>query len=55
MSYTEKEKILLMAIRQALIIALGGIEDYLCMERSIVPLHKRKLSVFQKETQEEEA
>ena len=37
-----KERILLMAIRQALIIALGAIEDYLEMERSIVPRHKRK-------------
>lgn len=29
-----------MAIRQALIIALGAIEDYLHMERSIIPKHK---------------
>ena len=33
--------VLLMAIRQALIIALGAIEDYLKMERSIVPRRKR--------------
>jgi hypothetical protein len=32
---------LLMAFRQALIIALGAIEDYLRMERSIVPKRKR--------------
>lgn len=32
---------LLLALRQALIIALGAIEDYLGMERSIVPKHKR--------------
>ncbi len=32
---------LLIAIRQALIIALGALEDYLQMERSIVPRHKR--------------
>lgn len=36
-----KERALLMAIRQALLIALGAIEDYLDMERSIVPKHKR--------------
>jgi len=30
-----------MAIRQALIIALGAIEDYLGLERSIVPRRKR--------------
>ena len=33
--------ILLMAVRQALIIILGAIEDYLRMERSIVPRRKR--------------
>jgi hypothetical protein len=32
---------LLMAIRQALIIALGAIEDYLGIQRSIVPRRKR--------------
>jgi len=31
-----------MAIRQALIIVLGAIEEYLGMERSIVPRRKRK-------------
>ena len=30
-----------MGIRQALIIALGAIEDWLGMERSIIPKHKR--------------
>lgn len=30
-----------MAIRQALIILLGAIEDYLGLDRSIVPRHKR--------------
>lgn len=33
---------LLMAFRQALIMCLGAIEDYLEMERSIVPRHKRR-------------
>ncbi len=37
----ERERILLLAIRQALIIALGALEDYLQMERSIVPKRKR--------------
>jgi hypothetical protein len=32
---------LLMSIRQALIIALGAIEDYLELNRSITPRHKR--------------
>ena len=36
-----KERILWMALRQALIIILGAIEDYLEMERSIVPRRKR--------------
>jgi len=34
-------RVLLMAIRQAMIIALGAIEDYLEMERSIIPRRKR--------------
>jgi len=36
-----RQRIMLMAIRQALIIALGALEDYLSIERSIVPRHKR--------------
>lgn len=35
------ERKLWMARRQALITELGAIEDYLGMERSIVPRHKR--------------
>ena len=31
-----------MAIRQATIIFLGAIEEYLGLERSIVPKHKRE-------------
>jgi hypothetical protein len=34
-----------MAIRQALIMALGAIEDYLGLERSIVPRHKRRQDI----------
>jgi len=36
------ERRLLMARRQALIIELGAIEDFLGMERSITPRHKRR-------------
>ena len=36
---------MLMAERQALIIRLGAIEDYLGMERSITPRHKRSRPV----------
>ena len=38
---TDRTRTLLMAIRQALIIALGAIEEYLEIERSITPKHKR--------------
>lgn len=31
----------LMSVRQALIIALGALEDYLEMDRSITPKHKQ--------------
>jgi len=36
-----KLKILLMAIRQALLIALGALEVYLEIERSVIPKHKK--------------
>jgi len=36
-----RTRTLLMAIRQALIMCLGAIEDYLQMRRSIVPKGKR--------------
>ena len=36
-----KQRILLLSIRQALLIVLGAIEDYLEMERSVVPKHAR--------------
>lgn len=37
----ERVRVLLMALRQALIIALGAIEDYLEIARSIVPRNRR--------------
>lgn len=37
----ERFKIFLMAMRQALIIAIGALEDYLDIDRSIVPRRKR--------------
>jgi hypothetical protein len=37
----DKNRILLMAFRQALIMMLGALETYLDMERSIVPRHKQ--------------
>jgi len=36
-----KLKILLMAIRQALLIALGALEEYMGIERSVIPKHKK--------------
>lgn len=41
-SVTEHERRYLMSRRQALIIDLGAIEDYLGLERSIVPRRKRE-------------
>jgi hypothetical protein len=37
----ERQRKLLLAFRQALIIMLGALEDYLQMPRSIVPRHER--------------
>lgn len=39
---TKANREYLMRCRQALIIKLGAIEDYMGMERSITPRHKRK-------------
>jgi hypothetical protein len=33
--------VLLMAVRQALLIALGALEDYLRLDRSVTPKHLR--------------
>ena len=38
----DRQRTLLMAVRQALIIALGAIEDYLGLALSIVPRRKRE-------------
>jgi hypothetical protein len=37
----DRTRVLLISIRQALIMILGAIEDYLGVERSITPKHKR--------------
>ena len=37
----EHERTLWLAIRQALLIVLGAIEDALGIERSVIPKHKR--------------
>ena len=39
---TDRERKLWMGFRQALIIALGAIEEYLGLARSIVPRRKRE-------------
>lgn len=36
------KRALLIGLRQVLIMALGSIEDYLGMVRSIIPKHKRR-------------
>lgn len=41
---SEAERRLLMARRQAIIIELGALEEYLGIERSILPRHMRKQS-----------
>ena len=41
-SISDAERMLLMARRQAIIIELGSIEDYLGMDRSIIPKRKRE-------------
>lgn len=38
----ERDRVLLLARRQALLIELGAIEAYLGMERSVVPKHLRE-------------
>lgn len=37
----DKHRALLLIVRQCLIMLLGALEDYLELERSIVPRHKR--------------
>lgn len=44
----DRHRALLMSKRQALIIELGAIEDYLEMERSIIPRRKRPEEIARK-------
>ena len=37
----DRERVLLMAIRQAMLICLGAIETYLGLDRTVVPRRKR--------------
>jgi hypothetical protein len=37
----DRQRALLLIVRQALIMVLGALEDYLNVDRSIVPKHKR--------------
>ena len=37
----DRQRQLLLSLRQALLIALGAIEDYLDIPRSVQPRHKR--------------
>lgn len=39
---SERDKRLWLSFRQALIMVLGAIEDYLGLERSITPKHRRE-------------
>lgn len=41
MKRDEKTRQLLISVRQALLIALGALEDYLGLPRTVVPKHKR--------------
>jgi hypothetical protein len=37
----DRQRAMLLVVRQALIMMLGALEDYLNVDRSIVPKHKR--------------
>lgn len=37
-----KLRVLLMTIRQALLMILGALEDFLGLDRSVVPKHRRQ-------------
>ena len=37
----DKTRVLLYAIRQALLMLLGALEDFMEIERSVIPKHKR--------------
>lgn len=36
-----RTRVLLMAVREALLMVLGALEDYLCIQRTKEPNHKR--------------
>lgn len=36
-----KTRLLLLTVRQAIIMVLGALEDYLGVQRSIIPKHKQ--------------
>lgn len=38
-----RARIFMISVRQALIMLIGALEDYLGIERSIVPRHKRRI------------
>lgn len=38
----DKNRALLMTCRQVLLMLLGAVEDYLGLERSVIPKHKRQ-------------
>lgn len=44
----------MLAIRQALIIALGALEDFLKMERSIIPQRKRRKRRYERREEDNE-
>jgi hypothetical protein len=37
----DKQRTFLLVVRQALIMMLGALDDYLNVERSVIPKHKR--------------
>jgi len=37
----DKTRVLLYAVRQALLMLLGALEDFMEIERSVIPKHKR--------------
>lgn len=39
---TEEFRLLLLSLRQASLIVLGAVENYLGIDRTVIPKHKRK-------------
>ena len=44
---SEQQRQFLTTLRQCLIMMLGALEDYLGMERSIIPKRKREMSLIE--------